>query len=117
MEVMRPPMFDGPIFCHCAVPGAGGNVLRARARSCTSEWTDGSRTGQATRARNHTLRALWFDSRTPGPAGFRFLRGPGVILVRDLPAATPAREGPRLRIGAGRLDGLRFIFQLQRTRI
>lgn len=72
--VIRPPMFDGPTGSHCCTPGAGGTSSVARVRSRISSSTGDSRSGQASRARNHPLRTLWVVNPTIG----RFLPcGPG----------------------------------------
>src|SRR5262245_27745851 len=69
-------MFVGPTDSQSEVILDGvANAFSTRVRSRTNVRTGASLTGQALRAWNQTLRALWCESRTGGACAF--FRGPG----------------------------------------
>src|SRR6266536_2802868 len=80
MLVSLPPMFVGPMHLQRARAFDTGRSRLTRFLSSTSLCTGASRYGHALRARNHTLRLLWPESRGFDTRGFRsFFCGPGVI--------------------------------------
>lgn len=76
----------GPAKVHSSTPGAGASLFNTRPRSRTSVAADASRSGQAARIWNHTLRNLWCECRGAGGPFGLFFRGPlvnslGVVFV------------------------------------